>query len=152
MSSVRHDWYQTEQKVVIDVLVKNAQNRNCSVDFQPKRVVIRGDDLELDLNLLHEIDTTKSSFRTLTVKIEVTLQKLIGERWTSLVQKDNEVPAPSFKPIPETESGTPSKKNDKNWDRVVKEVWETEDLEKVRHFLVNFMNCQHISTIKKEKN
>lgn len=130
MASPRYDWYQTEQKVVIDILVKNANNRNCSVNIESNRVVISGQDLELTLALAHEIDTTKSSFRILSVKIEVSLQKLVGDRWTSLVRKD-EAPAPTFTPFPTANSGTPTKRDDKNWDLVVKDAWEKEEIEKV---------------------
>lgn len=133
MSSLRHDWYQTEQKVVIDVLVKNAQTRNCKVDIQSERVSIRGDDLELDLELLHEIDATKSSFRVLTVKIEITLHKLVGERWTCLtrsVSSDPITALPKQIPVEQQPQSSPSKK-DKNWDRVVQDAWEKEELDKV---------------------
>lgn len=136
MSSLRHDWYQTEQKVVIDVLVKNAKTRNCTVDIQARRVLVRGDDLELDLELLHEIDATKSSFRILTVKIEITLHKLVGERWTSLTRS---VSADAVQNLPKQIAVAPQpqtspSKSDKNWDRVVKDAWEKEELDKVGSF------------------
>lgn len=129
---VRHDWYQTEQKVTIDVLVKNANNRNCSVDIQPNHVSIRGDDLELELELYHEIDASKSSFRILTVKIEIILQKIVGERWTSLT-KDPAAETIKLSSLPSEEpaKSSPSKKGDKNWDRVVKDACEKEDIDKV---------------------
>lgn len=138
MASVRHDWYQTDQRVVIDVLVKNANNRNCSVDIQPNHVAVRGDDLQLDLDLAHEIDTIKSSFRITGVKIEIILQKLVGERWLSLT-KANDATSSSVKSIPQeqpTKPVTPYQK-DKNWDRVVKDVCEKEDIEKVTNTLCN---------------
>lgn len=132
MSSVRHDWYQTDQRVVIDVLVKNANRRNISVDIQPTHVLIRGDDIEMDLDLAHEIDTPKSTFKIMTVKIEIILQKLVGERWSSLMKKDAAVGAAAtakpFTILPHQES---AKKNDKNWDRVVKDVYEKEEIDKV---------------------
>lgn len=136
MSSLRHDWYQTEQKVVIDVLVKDAKTRNCTVDIQAQRVLVRGDDLELDLELLHEIDATKSSFRILTVKIEITLHKLVGERWTSLTRSlsaDETQNLPKQIAVAQQPQTSPSK-SDKNWDRVVKDAWETEGLDKVGSF------------------
>lgn len=138
MSSLRHDWYQTEQKVVIDVLVKNAKTRNCTVDIQAQHVSVRGDDLELDLDLQHEINAQKSSFRILTVKIEITLHKLVGERWTSLMRSETSasVPIKSLPPQPAVQqppaqAQTSPCKKDKNWDRVVKDAWEKEELDKV---------------------
>lgn len=130
MASIRHDWYQTPQKVVIDVLVKNANSRNCLVDIQSKSVSIRGDDIQLDFDLACEIDPAKSSFRVLTVKIEISLQKLVGDPWSSLVKTNENVPKPA--PIAPTESVTRNK-NDKNWDRVVKDACETEGIDKVNN-------------------
>lgn len=134
MSSVRHDWYQTDLKVVIDVLVKNANNRNCTVDIKPTLVVIRGDDLELDLPLANEVNPTKSSFRISSVKIEITLQKLAGERWTSLVKKDDDIVAPKLAPIEPVQPVASTTLKGKNWDRVVKDVCATEEIEKVSYF------------------
>lgn len=135
MSLVRHDWYQTDEKVVIDVLVKNANNRNCTVDIQPNRVSVNGDNIQLNLNIAHEIDTVKSSFRISSVKIEITLQKLVGERWSSLTENNDSSKPVTALPIPkqhqQPESSTESKE-DKNWDRVVKDAWDKEDIEKVK--------------------
>lgn len=131
MSSARHEWYQTDLKVVIDVLVKNASNRNCTVDIQPKQVSIRGDDLELDLPLANEVDPTKSSYRISSVKIEITLQKLAGERWISLVKKDDEIATPNLTPFHPSNPVASTNQQTKNWDRVVKDVCETEQIEKV---------------------
>lgn len=135
MSSVRHDWYQTDQKIVIDVLVKNASNRNCSVDIQSDHILVRGDDLILELDLNHEIDTSKSSFRILTVKIEITLHKLVGEQWTSLT-KSAATSVTQLKSLPQMATTlseqSPNKQGNKNWDRVVKDAWEKEEIDKVR--------------------
>lgn len=129
--------YQTDQRVVIDVLVKNANNRNISVDIQSNHVLIHGDDIDLELDLAHEIDTTKSTFKIMTVKIEIILQKLVGERWTSLTKKEgstsislSSLPQQAKEPAKESVKES-SKKNDKNWDRVVKDVYEKEEIEKV---------------------
>lgn len=136
MSSLRHDWYQTEQKVVIDVLVKNAKTRNCTVDIQPQCVSVRGDDLELDLDLHQEIDASRSTFRILPVKLEITLFKLVGERWTSLAKQQNTASA-TIKPLPmpistvDQSLASPINK-EKNWDRVVRDAYEKAECDKVK--------------------
>lgn len=139
MSSVKWDWYQNEQRVVIDVLVKNANNRNIAVDIQSNHVLIRGDDLELQLDLAHEIDTTKSTFKIMTVKIEIILQKLVGERWTSLTKKEGAA-SHSFSSLPQQQqiAKDSPKKNEKNWDRLVKDAYEKEEIDKVCHFHLRF--------------
>lgn len=132
--SLRHDWYQSEQKVVIDVLIKNANNLNCTVDITTSAVSICGDDgIELHFDLAHDIDTTKSSFRVLSVKVEITLQKLAGERWTNLVKDNDTETAAKVQAIPKAAEPTPSTapRNDKNWDRVVRDACEKEQIEQV---------------------
>lgn len=136
--SHRHDWYQSEQKVVIDVLIKNANARNCTVDITANSVSIRGDDdIALNFDLSHDIDTTKSSFRVLSVKIEITLQKLAGERWTSLVKDKDCTNAVKIQAIPKTTepatsmASSAATRTDKNWDRVVKDACEKEDIDQV---------------------
>lgn len=146
MSSVRHDWYQTDSKVVINFFLKNASNRNCTVDIQPKEVNIRGEDLELDLPLANEVDPTKSSFRISSVKIEITLQKLAGERWTSLVKKDDEIATPKLALIEPAHPIASTTLKGKNWDRVVKDVCETEEIEKVNYFSCFFHSIWCVNT------
>lgn len=127
--STRHDWYQSDQKVVIDVLIKNAKERDCIVAIHENSVSIRGSDVELDFELAHQIDTTKSSFRVLSVKIEITLQKLAGERWSSLIQDTSK--SVQTQAIPKAEAQPSTTPSGKNWDRVVKDVFEKEEIEKV---------------------
>lgn len=81
-SSVRHDWYQTDEKVVITVLIKNALKYN--VDIEPMQVSLTADDYSLDLLLYKEINKEKSSHKITPIKVEITLAKLVGERWPSL--------------------------------------------------------------------
>lgn len=129
--SIRHDWYQSENKVVIDILIKNATSRNCTVNIKENSVSIRCDDIELDFELAHEIDTTKSTFRVLSMKIEVTLQKLAGERWSSLVKDKTKSEAVKVQEIPQCSTAASAVKPDKNWDRVVKEAIAKENIEQV---------------------
>lgn len=148
--STRHDWYQSEQKVVIDVLIKNAKERSCTVTIKENSVSIRGSDVELDFELAHQIDTTKSSFRVLSVKIEITLQKLAGERWSSLIKDTtNNV---KIQAIPKTEAQPSTKPSDKNWDRVVKDVFEKEEIEKVsrKTLVVSYLQFSFVALFAKD--
>jgi len=80
---LRHDWYQTDQKVVINVLIKNVQNY--TVDIQPKRVTLTADEHKCDFTLYHEVIPEKSTHRCSPVKVEITLAKTVGERWPTLI-------------------------------------------------------------------
>lgn len=88
-SSIRHDWYQTDEKVVITALIKNAKNYD--VQIESDLVHIKADEYQLDVNLYAGINKERSTYRIVPVKVEVTLYKLVGERWPSLERPANEV-------------------------------------------------------------
>lgn len=138
-SAVRHDWYQTDEKVVVTVLVKNAQHYD--VQIESDRVHITADAYTLDLKLFASIDKERSTYRVVPVKIEVTLFKVVGERWPSL-----EAPVAN-----EAAAVVPDKvlkiyKHD--WDSVEKQI-EKEEEEKpevqlllaTRKFVVSKLLC-----------
>lgn len=81
-SDIKFDWYQTEDKVVITVLIKNA--KDYKVDIHGDRVVVTVDENTLPLQLLREIIPEKSSHKASSVKVEISLAKTISERWPSL--------------------------------------------------------------------
>lgn len=138
---VRHEWYQTNEKVVITLFIKNAQNRNCEVNIKSDSVLVTADDLpNIKFDLLHAINLAQSTHNFFSVKIEVTLFKLIGERWSTL-EKTTEnalTSAPAIvasQPVDAAIGGLGGvvPKDPKDWDKLVKDIWEKEDLEKVSH-------------------
>lgn len=141
---VRHEWYQTESKVVVTLFIKNAQNRNCEINVKSDSVQITAEDLPVvTFNLLHTIDQNNSSYKISPLKIELTLVKLGFERWATLEKTGENAPTPAAAvpvqsaPIaveaPKAPSGSNkvTPKNPKDWDKLVKDIWEKEDLEKV---------------------
>lgn len=134
---IRHEWYQTDDKVVVTFFIKNAQNRKCEVIVNSDSVQITADDLPaVTFNLLHTIDQNNSTYKISSVKIELTLVKLGFERWTTLEKTAESAPTPAA-PIPieapkaASGSNRVTPKNPKDWDKLVKDIWEKEDLEKV---------------------
>lgn len=139
---IRHEWYQTDQKVVVELFIKNAQNRNCEVNIKSDHVVVNADDLpEVKFNLLHPINFAQSTHKFSTLKIELTLVKLSGERWSTLEKTTESAPTPApivhSAPVAVEQSSAQSgssgvvPKHPKDWDKLVKDIWEKEDLEKV---------------------
>lgn len=116
---VRHDWYQSERNVVITVLLKNAQEKNCTVKIERNRLEVAADDYTLAVDLYQDIDATKSGYKVTASKVEVTLVKLEGIRWQSLEKAAIETPAVAGPP--------PVHK--KNWDKLSKEIEEKEAAE-----------------------
>ena len=111
--SVKHDWYQTDQKVVITVLIKNVTEYN--VDIQPYKVHLKTDTCELELPLFAEIDPEKSTHKKSAVKIEISLAKKTGIRWDSLTATEKSVLPNAALPL-----------YSQNWDTVVKDMTEEE--------------------------
>lgn len=120
MSSVRHDWYQTDEKVVITVLVKNAKNYD--VQIHPRDVHIVADDYTLDLKLFAAIDHQRSTYRIVPVKVEVTLFKLVGERWPVL-----EAPASEDMTAVDLLPAKVVKIYKQDWDSVEKQIEKDEE-------------------------
>ncbi|KAH8416687.1 hypothetical protein KR222_007073 [Zaprionus bogoriensis] len=115
--SVRHDWYQSETKVVITVLLKNASEKNYDVKIEPQDVHMTADGYELQLRLLHPIVVERSSHKAYPSKVEITLAKETGIRWEQLEQKA--VAAVATLPTRQV----------KNWDRLVSEEEKIEEKE-----------------------
>ncbi|XP_017073408.1 protein SGT1 homolog [Drosophila eugracilis] len=113
--SVRHDWYQSETKVVITVLLKNAADKNYAVEISQNRVHMTADGYELDLNLLHPIVVERSSHKAFPSKVEITLAKETGVRWENLEEK--------------AVVAVPVKPKAKNWDRLVSEEEKIDEKE-----------------------
>lgn len=113
--SIRHDWYQSEEYVKVTVLVKNAVEKNYSVIIEPERVILNVGDYNLTLNLLKTINAEKSNHKATPHKIEITLYKIIGDRWDSLEKKivDQPVELPKVK----------------NWDKVATDFEKKEEAE-----------------------
>ncbi|KHN93863.1 CORD and CS domain containing protein [Metarhizium album ARSEF 1941] len=91
LSTVRHDFYQTATCVIAAFFLKKIKKENAKVQFQEKQLA-----LELmtsdsppkrytaDVPLYGPIDTSKSSFKILGTKLEVTLVKADGSSWPVL--------------------------------------------------------------------
>lgn len=122
--SVRHDWYQTDQKVVITVLLKNASEKNCKILIESQCVLIEADDnIRLEFKLFQSCNAQESTYRISSVKIEITLIKLIGVRWDQLC-----IAPKTVAPEPTAVAGIFRK----DWDKVTKEIEKDVKSEEVR--------------------
>lgn len=89
-SRIRHDWYQTEKKVVIDVIIKKVKKEDVSVAFSSVNVAVTirglpgGGEYNLDLDLCYEIIPEESKYTVLGTKVEVSLAKKSMVRWPGL--------------------------------------------------------------------
>ena len=119
--SVRHDWYQTDEKVVITVLLKNAVEKNYQCQIFEDSLTLTAENYELKLELFKPISPEKSSHKATAFKVEIILFKREFGLWPTLERKIEEA-----KPVV-----NPKKKQPNDWEKLAKEVEKTEDKEEV---------------------
>ena len=92
---IKHDWYQTETTVVIEVRIKGLKKEDVAVEFNPRELSVTaklpaggGSDYSLEIDLAHEIVPEKSQFKVMSTKIEVKMLKRDGIRWNVLEGED----------------------------------------------------------------
>ncbi|KAJ1796772.1 Cochaperone protein [Coemansia sp. RSA 2399] len=99
---VRHEWYQNDDFVILEVFIKRVQKDAASIDFDKKAVSVSvkmptGSENNFEFDpLMHEIVPGESTFEVLSTKIEIRMKKaLAGQKWSHLeeteAQKSNKI-------------------------------------------------------------
>lgn len=99
-SAIKHDWYQTTDKVTIEIKVKGVPKDQTTIEINDKSVSVSFPvagsstyDFSLD-PLFSPIDADKSSSNITAYKIELTLKKQQpGQKWPSLEAGEGATPA-----------------------------------------------------------
>ena len=128
---IKHDWYQTETAVVVEVRIKGLRSDQVSVDFEPKSLSVTAklpqsqSDYSLEIDLSHEIQPEKCSFKVLSTKLEIKMLKKDGIRWTVLEGEDP-MPQPAAPASSTTGSGNsskpPSHPSRRDWSKIEKDL------------------------------
>ncbi|OCH96127.1 SGS-domain-containing protein [Obba rivulosa] len=122
MTALRHEFYETDERLTLSVFDKGADPEQVSVTFEPRGLIYQNGDKKLELTPLKgQIDPEKSDYTVGKVKVEIRLAKMAQGRWGSLVG-DSPDPLTSF---PTTSSAAPSaapRKSHKNWDGITNEI------------------------------
>ncbi|PIA18325.1 SGS-domain-containing protein, partial [Coemansia reversa NRRL 1564] len=94
---VRHEWYQTDNDVILEVFIKRVQKDAATVEFEKSSVSLSikmasGSDNNYEFEpLLHSIVPEESSFEVLSTKIEIRMKKASpGQRWEHLEMPDDQ--------------------------------------------------------------
>lgn len=120
MSSLKHEFYQTDKKIVVSVLIEDAANKNPQVVIEPDTLKVSVDGCSnLQFNLFAKIVPEKSNFDLITDKnkIKVSLIKAESGQWDFLERK---IVVPKSDTAP----------GQKNWDRVAKDIEQQDNEEK----------------------
>ncbi|KAI0032759.1 SGS-domain-containing protein [Vararia minispora EC-137] len=124
MSTIRHEYYETDERVVVSIFDRNADPDKVSVQFQPRSVIYAHGDKHLELGPLKgQILPEQSSFFVGKVKIELKLAKAAPTRWGGLIGDAPDPLANSAVPGPRTSTIPMARKN---WDSVSQAILDAE--------------------------
>ncbi|KAG2415791.1 hypothetical protein HFD88_006983 [Aspergillus terreus] len=133
VEKVRHEWYQSNDSVVVTLYVKGVAKDKVDVDLKSDSVSLQfplpsGADYDFTLDpLFASIDTSSSKVSVMSTKIEIVLRKqTAGQKWSSLESTSSDVKladrsaavasAPSTGTAPAYPSS--SRTGAKDWDKV----------------------------------
>lgn len=120
ISSIKYRWYQTDNKVTVEIPIKNVVEDNIKISFTADTMSVfiklpNDEEYKLNTNLQHSIIPEKCSFKARPTKVEIILVKEIQIRWDELEKVEKK---------PDTINNNKTK----NWDKLVKEnINEEED-------------------------
>uniref|UniRef100_H2YYF6 CS domain-containing protein n=1 Tax=Ciona savignyi TaxID=51511 RepID=H2YYF6_CIOSA len=137
----RFDWYQTDNQVVLSVLVKKAKKEYVTVEFTENTLDLSIEPSEeqpvqyqLSLNLFNPIVHEKCQTKYFSTKIECKMVKQDFNRWVSLEGSGTNIMATSS--IKQDTSAPPVTKYPssahytRDWDKLVSDIKEEEKTEK----------------------
>ncbi|KIM48224.1 hypothetical protein M413DRAFT_61372, partial [Hebeloma cylindrosporum] len=124
---LRHEFYETDEKVTLSIFDRGADPAQVSIQFEPRKFTYTHGDKSLVLEPLKgQIDTEASDFTVGKVKVEVRLVKRAQGRWGSLVgDAPDPLTAPTVAASPEAATGT-RKPPRKNWDGITTSILTSE--------------------------
>ncbi|CRL26428.1 SGS [Penicillium camemberti] len=141
---VRHEWYQSQDSVVVTLYVKGISNDSVAVDLKEAFVSLQfplpsGSEYNFTLDPLYAaINPAESKVSVKGTKIEITLRKkTAGQKWNDLegsATNTTEItsrPAAQNAPAPASPSyPTSSRHGTKDWDKVASSLTEKKPTEK----------------------
>ncbi|KAI0322632.1 SGS domain-containing protein [Amylostereum chailletii] len=124
MSTIRHEFYETDERLILSVFDRNADPEKVSVKFEPRSVTYEHGENRLELTPLKgQIIPDQSSYSVGKVKVEIKLVKAAQGRWSALV---GDAPDPLASPVTYAPKVSTLPQARKNWDNVTKTILESE--------------------------
>jgi len=125
--TIKHDWYQTETHVIIEVRIKKLAQDDVSIDFHEASLSVTaklasGSEYSLELDLAHPVVPNQSTYKVLSTKLEIKLRKGEGVRWSAL-EGEGVAPVPGAAPAVAVAGAVkPPYASGRDWSRVEKEL------------------------------
>ena len=71
---LKHDWYQTQSDVYVNVMIKRLKREDVRVEFSERTLKVwiqleEGKECSLEFHLAHQIETQMSSYKVLGTKV-----------------------------------------------------------------------------------
>lgn len=136
-NKIRHEWYQTDDTVVVSLFVKGVPKDKASIDIQDTSLAVSfplptGSDYDFSLDpFCAKVDAAASTAKILSTKIEFVLKKAsAGEKWPSLesdapaTSEDSDKSAAPADGVTTTGPSYPtsSRTGPKDWDKVANDL------------------------------
>ncbi|KIK96266.1 hypothetical protein PAXRUDRAFT_826140 [Paxillus rubicundulus Ve08.2h10] len=128
MTSLRHEFYETDERLILSVFDRGANPAEISVKFEPRKLTYQNGDKVLSLQPLKgQLDPDNSDYTVGQVKVEIRLAKMVQGRWGSLVgdTPDPLATFPSTSSVPAL-SAVPISHKQKNWEGITTEILVSE--------------------------
>jgi len=120
-SRIKHDWIQTEDKVMVTIYIRNLKKEDCNIKINPGSLEVNinlgESEYILDLDLCDEIIPGQSRYSILGTKVEINLKKVNLARWPSLEKSES-----SPQQWNSIVTDEPPKQPKKNWDKLGNEI------------------------------
>jgi len=124
-TALRHEFYETDERVTISIFDRNADAAEVSVQFEPRKLSYKNGEKSLVLEPLKgQITTDACEFTVGKVKVEIRLMKTVGGRWGGLIGDSPDPLANSA--APSASITTTSVKPKKNWEGITTEILTSE--------------------------
>ncbi|XP_058041559.1 protein SGT1 homolog [Ahaetulla prasina] len=135
-SKIKYDWYQTDSHVIVTIMMKHVKQDDVNITFSERELnaslkLSSEENYKLKLHLLHSIVPEQSLFKVLSTKIEIKMKKPEIIRWEKLEGQENsdtQTGVPASNP---THHYPSSSHHTKNWDKLVVQIKEEEQSEKL---------------------
>jgi len=127
MTTLRHEFYETDENLTISIFDKGADLSQVAIKFEPRKLSYVNGDKQLLLEPLKgQINPDASEFTVGKVKVEIRLVKMAHGRWGTLIgdAPDPLASTPSAPSVAPT-SSTP-RKPQKNWEGITTDILTSE--------------------------
>ncbi|KAJ7487577.1 SGS domain-containing protein [Mycena galericulata] len=124
-TTLRHEFYETDERVTISIFDRGADPAGVSVQFEPRKLSYKNGEKSLILEPLKgQITTDACEFTVGKVKVEIRLKKTAAGRWGGLIGDSPDPLANSS--APSASITTTSVKPKKNWDGITTDILTSE--------------------------